>query len=79
MMPDPVAGPAIATQTRLKARSGQREVRLQVDMEASPFGEFPLAPEPLPAITDRVVAQQGDYWLEPLSPGIGHRIRFEEE
>ena len=32
------------------------------------------------AMDDRVVAQQGSsYWLEPLSPGVRHLIRFEEE
>jgi two-component system sensor histidine kinase UhpB len=63
----------------LTGADGHREVQLQVDMEASPFGEFALPAEPLPAITDRVVAQQGDYWLEPLSPGVRHRVRFAEE
>jgi len=58
---------------------GRREVQLQVDIEASPFGEFTLSPSPLPAITDRVVAHLGDYWLEPLSPGVRHRVRFAEE
>lgn len=38
-----------------------------------------LAGGPLPAITDRVVAQQGDYWSEPLNPGGRHKIRFEED
>jgi len=60
--------------------TGSKQVALQIDIECSPFGDFPLSPGPLPAITDRVVAQQGAaYWLEPLSPGVGHRIRFEEE
>ena len=27
---------------------------------------------------DRVLAQQGSYWIELLSPGIRHRIQFEE-
>jgi glucose-6-phosphate-specific signal transduction histidine kinase len=58
---------------------GQLEVQLQVDIEGLPFGDFPKATSPLPAITDRVVAQQGDYWIEPLSPGVRHRIRFVEE
>jgi two-component system sensor histidine kinase UhpB len=58
---------------------GQREVQLQVDIEGLPFGDFQNATSPLPAITDRVVAQQGDYWIEPLSPGVRHHIRFAEE
>jgi two-component system sensor histidine kinase UhpB len=60
--------------------SGATQVTLRIDIEASPQGEFPFSLSPLPAVTDRVVAQQGGaYWLEPLSPGIGHRIRFEEQ
>ena len=55
-----------------------RAVLLQVDIEASPAGDVPFESQPLPAITDRVVAQQGSYWLEPLSPGVRHRVRFEE-
>jgi hypothetical protein len=59
---------------------GATQVSLQIDIEASPLGEFTLSSGPLPAITDRVVAQQASsYWLEPLSPGIRHLIRFEEE
>ena len=58
---------------------GQLEVQLSVDIEASPFGDFAPASEPLPAITDRVVAHLGHYWLEPLSPGVRHQIRFAEE
>ena len=58
---------------------GQLEVQLQVDIEALPFADAALATEALPAITDRVVAQQGDYWIEPLSPGVRHRVRFAEE
>ena len=56
-----------------------RAVQLQVDIEASPSGGVPFESQPLPAITDRVVAQQGSYWLEPLSPGVRHRVCFEEE
>jgi glucose-6-phosphate-specific signal transduction histidine kinase len=54
------------------------EVQLQIDIEASPFLDFPIEPHPLPEITDRVLAQQGDYWVEPLKPGVRHRIRFED-
>jgi two-component system sensor histidine kinase UhpB len=56
-----------------------RVVQLQVDIEGQPSAEVPIATEPLPAITDRVVAQQGSYWLEPLSPGVRHKVRFAEE
>ena len=58
---------------------GHLEVVMQIDLEATPYLEFPLEPHPLPAITDRVVAQQGAYWVEPLSPGVRHRVRFEED
>jgi two-component system sensor histidine kinase UhpB len=57
----------------------QIEVRMQIDFEATSFQQFPFEPHPLPAITDRVVAQQGAYWVEPLSPGVRHRVRFEED
>jgi two-component system sensor histidine kinase UhpB len=55
------------------------EVALQVDIEAAALGEFALATSPLPAITDRVVAHLGGYWLEPLSPGVRHKVRFLDE
>lgn len=55
------------------------EVQIQVDIETSPFQDFPFEAHRLPAITDRVVAQQGDYWVEPLNPGVRHKIRFEED
>ena len=55
------------------------EVNIQIDIEASPFLEFPFEANPLPAITDRVLAQQGNYWVEPLTPGVRHRVRFEED
>jgi hypothetical protein len=54
------------------------QVALQLDIEASPALDFPLATSPLPAITDRVVAHLGSYWLEPLSPGVRHKVRFSE-
>ncbi len=54
------------------------EVQMQLDIEATPFLEFPVEPHPLAAITDRVIAQQGAYWVEPLAPGVRHRIRFED-
>ena len=67
---------------RLQVTTGEdrlQVVELQVDIEALPFGDVHVATEPLPAITDRVVAQQGSYWLEPLSPGVRHKVRFTEE
>lgn len=55
------------------------EVHVQIDIEATPFLDFPIEPNALPAITDRVLAQQGSYWVEPLSPGVRHRVCFEED
>jgi glucose-6-phosphate-specific signal transduction histidine kinase len=54
------------------------EVELQIDIEATSRGGMPFEPHPLPAITDRVVAQQGSYWTEPLSPGVRHKVQFAE-
>jgi two-component system sensor histidine kinase UhpB len=54
-------------------------VLIQIDIEASPFLDFPIEPVPLAVITDRVMAQQGSYWVEALAPGVRHRIRFEED
>ena len=52
------------------------EVQMQLDIEATPFLEFPVESHPLAAITDRVIAQQGSYWIEPLALGVRHRICF---
>ena len=52
-------------------------VELQLDLEASPFLEFPLEPVPLAAISDRVVALGGTYEVTPLNPGVRHHVRFE--
>jgi two-component system sensor histidine kinase UhpB len=55
------------------------EVELTVDLEASPFLEFPLDPAPLAAISDRVLALGGTYEVERLvaPPGVRHHVRFE--
>jgi glucose-6-phosphate-specific signal transduction histidine kinase len=57
---------------------GALEVTLQVDLEGAAPGDVALASSPLPAINDRVVAHLGGYWLEPLSPGVRHKVRFAE-
>ncbi|MFA6985519.1 MAG: hypothetical protein WC213_04890 [Arenimonas sp.] len=54
-------------------------VRIQIDVEASPFLEVPFEVHPLPTITDRVLAQQGSYTVEALQPGVRHLIHFEED
>jgi len=62
----------------LPGNDDRLQVQMQIDIEATPHLKFPMEPHPLPAITDRVLAQQGNYWIELLSPGIRHRIQFEE-
>lgn len=53
-------------------------LQIQIDIEATALLDFPIDPNPLAAITDRVLAQQGSYWVEMLSAGVRHRIQFEE-
>lgn len=62
----------------LPGSDNRLQVQMQIDIEATPFLDFPIEPNPLAAITDRVLAQQGSYWVEMLSPGVRHRIQFEE-
>ena len=62
----------------LPGSDNRLQVQMQIDIEATPFLEFPIEPNPLAAITDRVLAQRGSYWVEMLSPGVRHRIQFEE-
>ena len=53
------------------------QVEIQIDIELSPFLEYPLEPHLLPTIADRVLAEQGSYAVEALSPGLRHRVHFE--
>ena len=53
-------------------------VEVLIEIQASPFSEFPVEPNPLPGISDRVLAQGGTYVVEPLAPGVRHHIRFSE-
>ena len=62
----------------LPGSDNRLQVQMQIDIEATPFLDFPIEPNPLAAITDRVMAQQGSYWVENLAPGVRHRIQFEE-
>jgi len=55
------------------------EVELTLDLEATPFLEFPLELAPLPAISDRVLAFGGQYVVERLTPGVRHVVRFQCE
>ena len=52
-------------------------VDIQIDIELSPFLEYPLEPHLLPAIADRVLAQQGEYTVTALNPGLRHHVHFE--
>lgn len=63
----------------LPGEAHRLQVQVQVDIEASPYPEFPVEFGALPAITDRVIAQEGQYWVEPLSPGVRHCVRFHED
>jgi two-component system sensor histidine kinase UhpB len=54
-------------------------VELQLDLEASPFLEYPIEPVPLPAISDRVIALGGRYEVSALAPGVRHHVDFECE
>ena len=53
-------------------------VEMQIDMLATPFLEMPIEPHPLPVISDRVLALDGIYITEALTPGMRHRISFEQ-
>ena len=57
-------------------QAGRLQVQIQIDLEGERAG---VAAEPLPAITDRVLAQQGSYWVEALDPGVRHRVSFDED
>jgi two-component system sensor histidine kinase UhpB len=61
------------------AERGHHDVQMQIDIEALSLLDFPSEPLPLAAITDRVLAQQGRYWVEPLAPGVRHCVRFSED
>jgi len=55
------------------------QVEIQIDIEVSPFLEYPLEPHLLPTIADRVLAQQGSYTVSSLNPGLRHRVHFENQ
>lgn len=54
------------------------EVEITLELEASPFLQFPIELAPLPAISDRVLALGGTYDVERLGtpPGVRHHVRF---
>ena len=54
--------------------------RLQVQIDIEVDGRSAVLDRaPLPAVTDRVLAQQGRYWVEETTLGVRHRVRFEED
>lgn len=55
--------------------AGQRVVLL-IDIEFSPYAQHLPALQPLPSISDRVLAEHGRYELEPLVHGQRHAVRF---
>jgi len=61
----------------LPGRAHCFQIELLVDVHASPYLEFPLEVHPLPAISDRVLALDGQYGTEALSPGLRHQVQFE--
>ena len=56
---------------------GGQAVALNLDLEFSPYARALPALQPLPAISDRVLAEKGRYQLEPLVHGQRHAIRFD--
>ena len=54
------------------------DLQMQIDIEALSLLDFPSEPQPLATITDRVLAQRGRYWVEPLAPGVRHCVQFSE-
>ena len=71
--------PRVAIRIDVAPGEGHRLlVEVLIEIQASPFSEFPVEPNPLPGISDRVLAQGGSYVVEPLAPGVRHHIHFEE-
>lgn len=51
-------------------------IALELDLELSPYAETLPPANPLPAIRDRVLAEHGQYVVEPLVHGQRHRVTF---
>lgn len=54
-----------------------RQVDLRIDIEYSPYAQNLPPLQPLSAIFDRVLAEHGQYDVEPLVHGQRHAIRFQ--
>lgn len=55
---------------------GPVQVALQIDLDFSPYVDALPPAAPLPTIRDRVLAEHGQYAVEPLAHGQRHRIAF---
>ena len=55
-----------------------QRLSIAIDIEVDSQAPAP-EPAPLPAVTDRVLAQQGRYWVEETPQGVRHRVRFGED
>ncbi|MDY0022681.1 MASE1 domain-containing protein [Arenimonas caeni] len=55
---------------------GGHRVALTLDLEFSPYAQHLPALEPVPGIKDRVMAVQGEYFLEPQVHAHRHLVRF---
>ncbi len=69
-----------ALQLQVAPRPGLgHAVSLQMDIEFSPYSQQLPPLLPLPAISDRVLAERGRYWQAPLEHGQRHAIEFDAE
>lgn len=61
---------------RLELGAGAQAIELALEFEYAPYVEHLPPVAPLPAIRDRVLAERGDYALEPRVHGQQHRVRL---
>ncbi|MBW8312080.1 MAG: hypothetical protein K0M64_08615, partial [Rhizobium sp.] len=52
------------------------DVALGLDLEFSPYAQHVPPPQPVPGISDRVLAEHGSYDIEPIVHGHRHEVRF---
>lgn len=52
------------------------DVALGLDLEFSPYAQHVPPPQPVPGISDRVLAEHGRYDIEPIVQGHRHEVRF---
>jgi two-component system sensor histidine kinase UhpB len=58
------------------AEGGGHAVALGLDLEFSPYAQHVPPPQPVPGISDRVLAEHGSYDIEPIVHGHRHELRF---